>query len=294
MQSSLNRARLRLKWQQRNKWMFLLDYLIVIDKQPTPYQHTLRWRWRPRLLKIPKSECPDLWIRLPRHKWPISWENIEDPVVPLERNLYGHPLAGLMWERQFEQVLLQLRWEKEPNWECLFVHRKQWLLLLVFVDNIKMAGKKQEHGSLVEEIDEQRWSWPTNIISWPCVFGMYSTWMQTYWNNYWTIYQDVWITYFCWNNWKITGVGKASRKDSRVVLRHGRTCSKTRWAILWTGKQWSGAALQNVKSLLGWPSIQAGRTRISWRFVRSLLTNCLEMLVLGTNRNRKTRHSVVG
>ena len=26
----------------------------------------------PRLLKIPKSECPDIWIRLPRHKWPKS------------------------------------------------------------------------------------------------------------------------------------------------------------------------------------------------------------------------------
>ena len=26
----------------------------------------------PKLLKIPKSECPDIWIRLPRHKWPKS------------------------------------------------------------------------------------------------------------------------------------------------------------------------------------------------------------------------------
>ena len=59
----------------------------------------------PRLLRIPKSECPDMWIRLPRHKWPKSWSNIEDPVVPLERNLFGHPLAGLLWERQFEEVL---------------------------------------------------------------------------------------------------------------------------------------------------------------------------------------------
>ena len=40
----------------------------------------------PRLLKIPESECPDVWIRLPRHKWPKSWASIEDPVVPLERN----------------------------------------------------------------------------------------------------------------------------------------------------------------------------------------------------------------
>ena len=26
----------------------------------------------PQLLKILKSECPDIWIRLPRHKWPKS------------------------------------------------------------------------------------------------------------------------------------------------------------------------------------------------------------------------------
>ena len=49
-------------------------------------------------LKNPKSECPDIWIRLPKHKWPKSWSSTEDPVVPLERNLYGHPLAGLLWE----------------------------------------------------------------------------------------------------------------------------------------------------------------------------------------------------
>ena len=59
----------------------------------------------PELLKIPKSECPDMWIRLPRHKWPKSWSNMEDPVVPLERNLYGHLLAGLLWEGQFEKIL---------------------------------------------------------------------------------------------------------------------------------------------------------------------------------------------
>ena len=66
----------------------------------------------PKFLKIPKSECPDIWIRLPRHKWPKSWSSVEDPVVPLERNLYGHPLTGLLWERQFEKILLQHGWEK--------------------------------------------------------------------------------------------------------------------------------------------------------------------------------------
>ena len=50
-----------------------------------------------KLLKITKSECPDIWIRLPRHKWPESWSSVEDPVVPLEHNLCRHPLAGLLW-----------------------------------------------------------------------------------------------------------------------------------------------------------------------------------------------------
>ena len=42
MQSLLNRARLRLKWQQQKKWMSLREYLSVMDKQLTPYQHTFR------------------------------------------------------------------------------------------------------------------------------------------------------------------------------------------------------------------------------------------------------------
>ena len=63
----------------------------------------------------------------------------EDPVVPLERNLYGHPFAGLLWERQLEEALLELGWEKVPTWECMFVHRKQGLFLSVHADDVKMA-----------------------------------------------------------------------------------------------------------------------------------------------------------
>ena len=80
---------------------------------------------------------------LPRHKWPTSWANIENPVVPLERNLYGHPLAGLFRERQFEKILLQYGWEKVSNCECLFVNRARGLFLSVYVDDIKLAGQTE-------------------------------------------------------------------------------------------------------------------------------------------------------
>ena len=69
---------------------------------------------------------------------------MEDPVVLLKRNLYGHPLAGLLWERQFEKILLKHGWEKIPCWECPFVHREKGLFLSVYVDDIKLAGKKQK------------------------------------------------------------------------------------------------------------------------------------------------------
>ena len=34
-------------------------------------------------------------------------------------------------------------WKKVSDWECLFVHREKGLLLFVYVDDIKLAGKKQ-------------------------------------------------------------------------------------------------------------------------------------------------------
>ena len=84
-----------------------------------------------------KIGCPDIWIRPPRRKWPKSWSSMEGPVVPLERNLYGHPLTELLWERQFEKILLKHGWEKVPNWESLFVHREKGLFLSVYVNDIR-------------------------------------------------------------------------------------------------------------------------------------------------------------
>ena len=66
---------------------------------------------------------------------------MEDPVAPLERNLYGHPLAGLLRERELEKILLKYGWEKGFHWECLFVHREKGLFLSVYLDDIKLARK---------------------------------------------------------------------------------------------------------------------------------------------------------
>ena len=105
-QYSLNKDPQHHKWQQQTSWISFPDCQVAQDKQLTQYLLTqLKMEDAPKLLKIPKSECPDIWIRLPRHKWPKSWSSVEDPVVLLERNLYGHLLARLLWEKQFEKIL---------------------------------------------------------------------------------------------------------------------------------------------------------------------------------------------
>ena len=75
---------------------------------------------------------------------------MEDPVAPLERNLYGHPLAGLLWESQFENILLQQGWEKVSNWECLFVHRQKRVILTCVCGRHQIGWKETRHWSDVE------------------------------------------------------------------------------------------------------------------------------------------------
>ena len=98
-----------------------------------------------RYLRIPKSQCPDIWIRLPKHKWPKSWSSMEDPVVPLERNLYRHPLGGLLREKQFEKVLLEHGWEKVFNLGMFICQpRKRSMLIRVCGRKIKLVGKTEK------------------------------------------------------------------------------------------------------------------------------------------------------
>ena len=121
------------------------------NTQRTEYQLTPR---------LKKEECPDIWMRLPRHKWPTSRYNIEKPAVPLDRNLCGRPLVGSLWERHFERVLLENGWGESTKLGMLVCASSARSFLSVYVDDIKLVGKKQnidpmwmklmKHGDLEE------------------------------------------------------------------------------------------------------------------------------------------------
>ena len=64
-------------------------------------------------------------------------------------------MAGLLWEKQFEKILLKHGWEKIPNWECLFVHSEKGLFLSVYVDDIKIGWKEAKSCSDVESTHKE-------------------------------------------------------------------------------------------------------------------------------------------
>ena len=48
----------------------------------------------------------ETWIDLPVDQWPDEWKKkgYRRPIVRLIRNLYGHPLAGLYWEKHLSLI----------------------------------------------------------------------------------------------------------------------------------------------------------------------------------------------
>ena len=98
-------------------------------------------------------------------------------------------------------------------------------------------------------------------------------------NHYWTIYEDIWITHFCWGNWQIPGWEKLHAKAvawSHDMEGHAQKCVERHSEL---ANKKVEQLLQSFASSFGWSPIQTGRTRICWRTVRSLLTICLEMVV---------------
>ena len=101
-------------------------------------------------------------------------------MVPLERNVYGHPSAGLLRDNS-KKKLMKNADDDEPT---------------SFLDHVYLGCTQREckpNETIVEQYEKM---FDSRI--------------------------------FCWNKRKINGMGKTSRANRSVVLRHGRTCSKMR------------------------------------------------------------------
>ena len=96
------------------------------------------------------------WVSLPRHRWPASWEGkYENPVVPLILSLYGHPDSGGYWEAHCEKAVVKCGWEKVDGWQSVFWHPTKTAMLVIYVDDFKLACKREHSEGLWRDLRKE-------------------------------------------------------------------------------------------------------------------------------------------
>ena len=196
------------KWRQQKSWISYPDCLVAMDKQQTQYQLIPKWKMEDAHKIIENSQ-----IGMSRHLDSSTTTQVAQIMVQYGRpsrssswtkSVYGHPLAGLLWERQFEKFVLKYGWEKVPTWECLFVHREKrgYSHLCVYVDDKKLAGKKQNiypmWKVLNKEVDLGE---PTSFLD-HVYLGCNSKTMWIKQRYCWQWKNHVWIQNFRRSDWK--------------------------------------------------------------------------------------------
>ena len=241
----------------------------------------------PRLLRKPKSECPDTWIRLPRDEWPRSWTNM---VVPLERNVYGHLLSGLLWERAVWRSSVQtwMGWSTELGNVFSFIENKD-----TSCQKMWMTSKYLER-SRIRLPRGRNWWWMlirmnqhhslTSCI-WD-VLNVNANRIESLLSSTKRCLNHVYLleqlkSYQGGENLRQKQLrGPMTRKD---LLKHALSDIAS-----WQTRRQSSCAKSPV---LAWMITTSRRTWISWKIPTCMLTNCFAILV--PCMNWKTRHFMV-
>ena len=85
---------------------------------------------------------PQLWISLPKESQPRSWQDYRRPVCLLKKALYGHPDSGTYWEEHCDAMLTKQGFTRISDWQSCYLHKPLNLFLIVYVDDFKLAGPR--------------------------------------------------------------------------------------------------------------------------------------------------------
>ena len=87
------------------------------------------------------------YIHLPYHMWPQKWKDagMRRPVCPLVLALYGHPQSGCFWEQHCDERVKSIGFiQAAEEWPSCYYHPEHKLLLVIYVDDFKLAGPKDK------------------------------------------------------------------------------------------------------------------------------------------------------
>jgi hypothetical protein len=89
---------------------------------------------------------------------PKHWDDIKDPVCRLDLDLYGHPLAGLLWEKFCQNILMEEGFDKVPSWECFLFTNKQSCSCQFMLTILNSAAKLPQWTTCGQDLGKG-WNW---------------------------------------------------------------------------------------------------------------------------------------
>ena len=231
------------------------------------------------LLKNPKSECPDIWIRLPRHKWPKSWSSMK-----IQWLLLDEICTVILWQDYYVKGNLRKSY-------CSMAGRK------FQIGNVSLFIVRKDYSHLCEWMTSNWLERNKTLIR--C--GNYSIKKST-WEN-----QHLSLIMYTWDALKDNEISKDIVDNYRTMFE-SRVSAKTTEKLPYSEnlsisslsydmeghakkcvERYCELANKTTQQLykVSTPCIDdhhfRRRNEICWRIVTSMLSNCCKMFILGTN-----------
>ena len=125
---------------RKKSWTLFPDFLYVQVKQLMKYPLLRRSKWKmhQRYWKFQSQNAQTF-----GYVYQSTNGRNHGPVWKTQLFLLNGICTVTVWQDYCGNGnLRKFYWEKVPNWECLFVNRGKGLFLSVYVDDLKLAGKK--------------------------------------------------------------------------------------------------------------------------------------------------------
>ena len=258
------------KYTSPHWWTSVFEECRIGDKAPkiqrsscTPRRHCERWFWI--LCSIHRARI-------------ISITN-----DGIKSDGYHLQIAGLRRTSSWRSIC----WNPGQNGRCTQIIENSQIGM--YVDDIKLAWKKQNINPMWKVLKKGvDLGEPTSFLD-HVYLGCTQRQCEISKDIVDNSQNHVWIQNFLRGHRKITMLGKSAYFF--MVLWHGRSCEEMCGAILWVSKHNDSTTLESIYSMHWRPPLERGSIEICWRIVKSMLSNCSEMLMLGTNW--KTWYSMV-
>ena len=95
------------------------------------------------------------YVRIPQYRWKgTKLEGMKDPVCRMTLALYGHPESGYYWEEHCDLKLQSEGFEPVEEWPGCYWHPKYSAMVIVYVDDFKVAAPKQHMAKIWDLVRE--------------------------------------------------------------------------------------------------------------------------------------------